>query len=155
LAESGLAMIEHLWSVLCSRILTDEKTRNISLIDIVGQVSVTSELPKEGETSILTIPLVLASMWRRSDLNIPTQGEFQIILTDPKGKELARGEMLIDLTQKHLRARTMCNFNGIPVTEAGTYRFGIHFRVSTEDEWRYASSVPLEVSFSGEPNEGE
>jgi hypothetical protein len=87
-------------------------------------------------------------LWR-TDLDVEEEGELRIQIMSPDKSMIDIGEgpkTKINLMGvfKHFRART--NFQGIPYTGNGVYRFLVQLRTSEAEQWETVAQVPLEVN---------
>ena len=88
--------MEHVWTVLCRRAITDRETNQTSLIDSIEGLTATisAEKVKEAERDNKRIGVevgaVLVSFWVRSDLKIPEMGEMRTRVVAPDGSVVSR-----------------------------------------------------------------
>jgi hypothetical protein len=140
-------MIEHVWSVLCSRAILDRDTNSVSLIDIVEEITIQGPvLPsEEGGTSAFTITMALVSLWRRDPEDQPTKGQARVLLFAPNGEPLKEFSVYsIDLSEK-LRMRAFGNIPVFPFRGPGSYHFSIQLQDEREEEWKEVASIPLRL----------
>jgi hypothetical protein len=147
-------MIDHVWTVACSRAIIDRDSNNVSILNVLEQFNIAGS---PGPDRKLDARVELISLWARSDFAVPSHGEGRLTLNTPAGKQIARHEFTIDLAQfRRFRARGV--FAGIPIPEPGRYVFEVEARVDGEEEWHLVASVPVEVLYEfpeGEPESGE
>lgn len=145
-------MIEHIWTVLCSLVITSRETNNVSLIDVTEELRL--ELGTEGgkkstDQSVIPLPfrLVLASLWSRIEDKKPTVGTGKDILLTPSGRILGEQEFRIDLSNG-TRMRTMRRLINlpIPVEESGKYRFRTELLDDETKTWKPVSNIPVIIS---------
>ena len=122
-------MIEHIWTILCSRVITSLETNNVSLIEVTEELVLdvgAAGDQKSTELSVIPLPLnlVLVSLWSRIEDDEPIVGTAKDIFLTPSGRTLGEQKFKIDLSD-HIRMRTMRNLIHlpIPVKESGKYRF--------------------------------
>lgn len=133
-------MINHAWSVLCSKSAIDRETNTLNLFDVIEQITGKDvNLP-----STAPLPLELVSLWTRADLNRGARGQARLIVLEPNTNQREPKELSIDLTEFH-RLRTRLRMGGFRITERGQYIFRVDLRVEGQDEWREVARVPLEV----------
>ena len=131
--------MDHIWTVICEKSITDSRSNNISLINIMEQIRVA---PKEDIRGIL-LELEVVSLWCRSDADQPETGHTRTILCSPIGDELAQSELItIDLT-KYQRIRASWKFIGLPYSDDGRYHFVVQRQI--DDQWQTVATVPLEI----------
>ena len=135
-------MIEHIWSVLCSRSVIDSESNNVSIQDVVEQININA---KPADNGFLPIQLELISLWGREDVNEASKGTERIIFVTPSGKTEIISEAEIDLTKAE-RHRHRVRFPGLPVNEAGKYYFKVEMK-NGDNKWKQVSAIPLKVIF--------
>lgn len=139
-------MIEHIWSVLCSRSVIDSETNNVSIQDIIEQININAE---PAENGFLPIQLELITLWGRKEINETAKGIERVTFITPSGKNEVISEAEIDLTKAE-RHRQRVRFPGLPVNETGKYYFKVEIK-NGDNEWKQASAIPLKVVFQS-PN---
>lgn len=137
-------MIEHIWSILCSRSVTDRDTNNIILLDVLEQITAVVPIRSATEDAGLLSPNELVSLWSRSVSDRPERGRGRIRLLAPDGSELGRHEFDIDLTQRE-RLRTQTRSAGLPIRGSGRYDFIVDLQEQADADWREVCKVPLKV----------
>jgi len=145
-------LIEHIWTVLCSNVITSRETNNVSLIEVTEELKLESTKRSDKEItdlSIIPLPvrLVLASLWSRMEDDKPIVGTGRDIMLTPSGKTLGEHKFKIDLSN-HIRMRTMRNLINlpIPVKESGKYRFLTELLDDESGTWKAVSSIPLIIT---------
>lgn len=139
-------MIEHVWSVLCTRSLIDRETNNISLIDVVEQMTINAPPPPEGAEGLAPLQFELVSLWSRRHDDKPVQGRARIRFFRPSGPVGAVTEISVDLmTFRRTRARS--RISGLPIREAGRHSFEVDVWDEEHKEWRGVARIPIEVAF--------
>jgi hypothetical protein len=142
-------MIDHIWTVVCSRAVIDNQSNNFSLQNVIEQLSVQD---RPGPEKRLYIRLNVASFWVRTDPAVPATGFFRLRLQLPSGETVDMADELeIDLAE-HERFRTRVALLGLPLREPGRHHFVVDLRSDGETEWRRVSAVPLRLNFT-EPDE--
>lgn len=140
--QLGASMLEHIWSVLCSRSVIDSETNNVSIQDVIEQITINAE---PAENGFLPFPLELITLWGRKEFNEPSKGSERVIFESPSGKSEIVSEAVIDLTKVE-RHRHRVRFPGLPVSETGKYYFKVETK-NGDNEWREVSAIPLKVVF--------
>lgn len=137
-------MIEHVWTVVCSRAIVDQDSNNVSLENILEQITVWGT-PTPG--TIIPMPFHVMTAWIRADADIPARGRMRLTFELPSGHVFKSPiEMEVDLTQC-IRHRQKVKFSGIPIAEAGRHFVRIEFQNEDEELWRPAALVPLDIDF--------
>jgi hypothetical protein len=141
-------MINHIWTVLCTRTITDKETNNISLFNVIEQVTVKDEPKPNG---VLQLPFEICSLWVRSDPTLPEQGLVRILYSEPSGNSKQMVEYPVDL-RNHERSRNVIKVSGIPISDPGRHFFRVELKIGEKD-WTEVSSLPLTVLFKKETDE--
>jgi hypothetical protein len=135
-------MIEHIWSILCSRAVIDSETNNVSIQDVIEQITVNAE---PAENGFLPIPFELITLWDREEINEATKGIERVTFITPSSKSTVISEVEIDLTKVE-RHRQRVRFPGLPINEAGKYYFKVEVK-NGNNEWKQVAAIPLKVLF--------
>ena len=147
-------MIDHIWTVVCSRAVIDRDSNSVSLENVIEQLNIRDKPRPEGQ---LPISLQIATLWARSDLNVSARGTGRMTLMAPSGQAFGPFEFDVDLSEAR-RHRTRGTFHELPLPEPGRYVFRIELRENSEEEWHQVAAIPLEVIFTApeaEPTEAE
>ena len=134
-------MIRHIWSVLCQSASFDQQTNNISLLNVLEQV-ITSGEPTADRPGIVQAELV--SLWKRVQLDTPSNGKMRAFYIDPTGKQSDPISLEINLSQSIFH-RTRLSLPRFPLITKGEYIFHTEYQVQGEEQWRPASEIPLVV----------
>jgi hypothetical protein len=132
-------MIDHIWTVLCSRAVIDRDSNNVSLQNVLEQINLPFEPDPE---KIFGIEFDVISLWKRADPETPVKGLSLLTIISPSGKEVDKTEIELNLTT-HQRLRTRRRFVGLPITETGQYIFKV--KLQKGGKWRNVASIPLDV----------
>jgi hypothetical protein len=141
-------MVEHAWTVFCSRAITDSDTNQVSLIDTIEGITVGAppdfqERLSRGQGIAVPFSCVLVTLWTRSDRSVPEQSKCQATLLDPLGKTGLEPTIFeIDLTEKE-RMRTHLKMAVLPVHVEGRYTFQMD--IEKDNGWRTVARVPFEL----------
>ncbi len=141
-------MISHVWTVICSRSVIDEESKNISLMDIVEQVTISAESAKQKET-LLPLPFEVVTLWAREAASGKSETEARLRLLSPENKEIHHQSYRVDL-QDHPRMRTRIRVPGLPFLGAGIYTFCVDLRRQDGETWREVAHIPLQVQIEEE-----
>ncbi len=136
-------MISHVWTVICSRSVIDEASKNISLMDIVEQVTISAESAKQKET-LLPMPFEVVTLWAKEAATGKSETEARLRLLSPEGKEIHHQIYRVDL-HEHPRMRTRIRVPGLPFVGAGTYKFCVDLRRQDGETWREVAHIPLQI----------
>jgi hypothetical protein len=136
-------LFDHVWTVLCSRAVVDRETNNVSLQNVVEEITIRGT-PQRG-TSV-SVHVELMTLWSRASPNLPATGKARVTLLSPSQEELLTFEGDIDLSTVE-RARTRLVYQSLPVYENGRYVFCVEAREEAAAAWRQVAIVPLKVTF--------
>lgn len=142
-----------IWAILCQSAVIDRYTNNVSLFNVIEEITVTSTPPQEASAggrmgAAASIVFELVTLWVRSDLEVPERGYGRIRLATPHDQISTGQEFEVDLTQ-YLRLRHRTHISTLPIGGEGIYRFVIDGRVDTQD-WAEMFEVPLRVVIQAE-----
>lgn len=134
-------MIRPVWSVLCQSASFDVQTNNVSLFNILEQITVFGE-PSASKAAIIQAELV--SLWARENIETPTTGQMRVYYIDPNGNHAVPLSLEINLSQANYH-RTRINMSGFPIIAKGEYNFYIEYQVQGDEQWKLAAKIPLMV----------
>jgi len=148
-------MIMHIWSVLCSQSVIDAQSNNISLFNVIEQLTAVlkkTEIP-EGTIPLVPISLELVSLWERDELDQgKATGDVTVDVIDPTGKRLGGQNITVDVSAAR-RCRTKLALGGIPITSSGRYIMRVSVRENANDQPSVVAEVPIEVNVSFESSD--
>ena len=137
-------MIDHVWTVICSRAVIDKESNNFSLqnvlekVTIYGAPSPRTQIPESFD---------IVTTWIRSDPGMPCRGAMRLTFVLPSGEIFGSVmELNIELTQNE-RYRQKIHFQGLPAAEAGRHIARVELQNEGESEWRQVAAIPLEIDF--------
>jgi hypothetical protein len=135
-------LIDHVWTVVCSRSVIDRDTNNISIQNVLEQITVSAP-PRPGAT--IPIEVEVVSLWTKTDPAVPHRGKARITLLSPSGQALRTAELEIDLSV-YERYRTRNRLQGLPVAESGRHVFRVEVREAGAEVWRLVAAIPLQIN---------
>jgi hypothetical protein len=145
-------MIDHVWSVLCSSSSVDRDSNNISLFNIVEQLTVEAIGPPPDDAG-LPLRMEVVSLWVRRNPEVPARAVARVVLESPGRQPKILPELDLDLTA-HERLRTVARFDGLPISASGRHYMVVEYQASTDSPWQEAARIPLQVAIHFEtPNE--
>ena len=139
-------MINHIWTILCSRSIVDQETQNISLLDVLEQVTIPYQLFSQGKGLVLPINFEVVTFWGRQHPKMAHQGTARLLLQSPSGQILNEHQYLVDLSQ-YERTRTRARVSSLMIHEPGRHIFIVEFK-KNEREWTRVAEVPLQVTLA-------
>jgi hypothetical protein len=136
-------MINHIWTVVCTDVVIDSRTNNLSMHNVLEQITVMGE-PKQ-ETAI---PLnhAVVTLLENVEKNTLWIGMIRLSFITPSGKEIIKLESGVNLSE-HKRYRHIGNIQGLPTVEPGRHVYRVELRSESENEWTFICDIPLELSF--------
>ena len=136
-----------IWAILCERVAIDRETNNLSLFNVIEEVTVPAQPPLSLSEAIpkgvIPATFELVVLWVRSDLDVPERGLGRIRILIPDVSEEITQEYEVDLSQ-FLRLRARLRLPGIPAGGGGIYSFIIEGKPPGED-WTMMFDLPLRV----------
>jgi hypothetical protein len=114
-------MIEHIWSVLCTKSLVDSDTNNISLFEIVDELTVENFT----NPGVIKVDYEIVTLWYREKAEKKESVEYKINLVTPSGKDKGGPEVECIFKPGILRNRSKVIFKAFPLDEIGSYKFQI------------------------------
>lgn len=150
-----------IWTILCQHTSIDKDTNNISLFNVIEELNIVAQPPssrEDGQDDIRTLPLgrmELVILWKRSDDDVPEQGDGQVKIITPDGQEFISSAGNIDLT-RYLRLRSRIGLNSIPFRGAeiplGDYHLLVQGR-TRDGAWAEMFDLPLRVGAAVQESE--
>lgn len=152
-------MTEHVWTVFCSRLVTDNETNQVSLIDVVESLKATGpqqmrDEALSGQTVVVPFRGTLTSLWSRSNRETPEVAKCRAILFDGSDQELLPYQEFDVGLREHKRLRTQFKLEVFPLRGEGQYAFQVEL-LDSNNEWQIVSRVPFEVSIEVKAEDNE
>ena len=133
-------MMQHVWTVLCSRSVIDPDTNNMSLQNVIEQLTVSGEVKPEGR---ILCRMELTTLWCRPEDGVPTMGLARVTVESPAEEALGSTQYAVDLSVAP-RYRQRTKFDFLPINTLGRYVFKVEQQRSDGD-WRVEAQIPLQV----------
>lgn len=143
--------MKHRSAILCQSAIVDQRSHNISLINIIDQLTLDnyrtrSESANQAKNKAVLVP-ISAHFVVYSHRTTPDQPEScrgQILIKGPNGEEIDRTPFEVDLTE-YKRTRNIVHFGVFPCVGAGTYQLEVQYQDANSEAWDVVDSVPLDV----------
>lgn len=137
-----------IWALLCERSVIDKETNNLSVHNVIEELTVISTPPQgppvpTGPGEGIAMGFQLVALWTRSLEEVPERGNGRVRLVLPGDESQLGAEYEVDLTQ-YLRLRYLMHIAGLPMRGEGTYRFVIEGK-DEDGQWTPMFEVPLRV----------
>ena len=136
-------MIKHIWTVICSQVVLDKYTNNLSFHNVIERITINE---KPVEKLVIPIELMVASFWVRPNQGNPEQCRIRVNFISPSQKKLAENNMELNLDE-HLRVRSILRLQGLPAPEEGDYNFQVEIYTEAGKGWETVAVVPLEIIY--------
>ena len=143
--------MRHVWTVLCSSMVTDRDTNAVSLLNIIESLVIHDTPRDEGR---VPVRMTVATLWMRDDPDEGEKGFQRLRLVAPTGEVLGQWEIDIDLSD-FLRVRHKFEVRGFPASATGIYTFRVEKRESKQQRWKQVAEAPLQVIFAPQDVEAE
>ncbi|HKV11895.1 MAG TPA: hypothetical protein VJ725_27365 [Thermoanaerobaculia bacterium] len=139
-------MAENIWSVLCYKASLDQDNNQVSLLDILEELTlVPGQEISSRERIGLGHHMEFVTLWRRTAVEKPETARMKLEILSPGNKNLGTAELEINLETVR-RYRGIIKLDMLPFDGFGVYQF----RLSKKDEglvdWEEVARVPLEVN---------
>jgi hypothetical protein len=145
---------DHIWTVLCNKMLVDPESQVISLVDVTESLEVEGleqqieEALHSGKKGALVNAVTrLVSWWFRSDTNEETL-QARVVLLSPSGESLMVQPVNAPWGQDKLFLRITINLNKLPVSMPGLFWFVVEQQKKSKSQkprWVALTRVPLYI----------
>ena len=137
-------MINHAWTVVCQKSITDKETNNISL-DVLEQLNVQfPPIPQESKGIIFPIHIEIISLWYRAQESEGIKDIGRLRIESTNKEEMGTINVDIDLTQNY-RFRSRALLDGLPIPKNISGNFNFITELKQNGQWVQVSCVPLEI----------
>jgi hypothetical protein len=137
-------MIDHVWSVLCSRSTRDADSNNISIHNVLEQINIEAEPDPD---NLVAIEAEVITLWIRSDANIPSSGRVRLSVITPNGEVAGVHEAELDLLNFE-RLRSRVRFKSLPASQPGRLIFRLELQNQGAKRWKQVAAIPLTFTFN-------
>ncbi len=135
-------MIKHIWSVFCRSASIDNQTNQVSLFNIIENISVMTAL----DNLDLPMHFSLVSLWG-IDGEEKCRGEMRAYYRYPEGNLSRSTELEIELDEAKSFQRTRIDSQGIRLTKPGIYHFIVELQQGDE-AWVQVADLPFHVVYT-------
>ncbi len=133
--------MKHIFSALCGRVLVDQITQGVTMVDLTDSILGPVDPNSEGAFGIA---LDFLSVWLRDDLAIQEVGRGRVGVLDAAGNLLhPHVEYEVDLTVS-MKARNITKFPGFPFRGIGMHKVIVD--VESAGGWVPAGEWPVFIS---------
>ena len=140
------------WSVLSSGVVVDQQTNNISLFNVIEEITIPKDkllkLKTDDGKNMLGVPVSfnLLSVWRRIGKSGLISADIKVQIFDPTGKTRDVSNEPIQLAEKIQRLRLIMKWAGIKVGSSGIYTFKILKKEKGEKSFSEAGTIDLKIN---------
>ena len=113
--------MKHRFAILCERISVDKESNNLSLFNIIDEITVeyTGTKPTAKDKQVIPQPFTLTILTERSDRKTPETGTIRVSFKDDAGTDMFKPMIIqIDLS-KFVRVRSNIQSNAMQITGEG------------------------------------
>ena len=135
-------MIEHAWSLICTKCITDPESKNVTLVEVVQQLN---GAPGTVFPILAPFQTDFVSTWYRTNPERGSRATGKIVVHSPTGNALQATQFAIDLTEFY-RTHVIIRSAGIQLDAVGVYYFAVSIRVENQEQWREVARIPLNVT---------
>lgn len=150
------SIFEVKWAVLCQNAVVDQQTNNLSLHNIVEELTfnkdpLSSTAVKHSasfpdKTSVKFNSTLVVYMERKYEIQGNTfNPEMEIKIVDPKNDILGTNILPINFETGKNRLRMLISFESVLVKDPGIYNFVISARDSKEGKFKQSTTVSIDV----------
>lgn len=140
-------MINHIWSVLCRKSVIDGETNNLSIFDVLEQVSIDAKVKKgAGSKDVkINVPIEyeVVSFWSKSHNAKASTSAIKLEIINPDGKVEKTFEQPLEIPEDKKRLRSRIRIKGFVAEDSGVYIFKISYK--DNKEYVEAANLPFEV----------
>ena len=143
-----------IWAILCQNAIVAQESNNLSLIEVIDELTVPAPPPRGTEEPTEEFGLLLDArlviLWSRDNIGVPEIGISRTRLVAPDGRESLSPEIEIDLTH-FPRSRSIGRFGAFPFppTHVGEHFFKIEVKTPAS-EWVQVSELPLMIQIQND-----
>jgi hypothetical protein len=139
-------MIQHYWTIPCRLSLTDRETNNVTLVEILEEISI-PEFPIRAGEAPRVIPAFfdVVTLWSREYSDRPETGFGRVSLVPHAGEPIVFHEFEVNLMQA-VRSRSVGRIVGFPLVPAGVSLLRVERRMSPEERWEQVAALPIRIN---------
>lgn len=148
-----LTMLNHIWSLLCRRAIVDSGTNNLTISDVLEELTIDIKVEKQNADSMKQINLPLefeiVSFWKKEDDSTThLKADCEVEVVNPEGKHMKTFAQKIDMPSGMKRLRTMLRVMGFVVEGSGEYNLKVNVKEEGQKNYKTVSVLPLTVNIN-------
>jgi hypothetical protein len=133
--------MRHVFSALCTRVILDQASQSLSMIEIVDSLL---GAPDEKAEGAIAIGMDFVSLWTRQDVNEGGQQSARLSIIAPNKTQVGETlEYAVDLTTTR-NARMVTRFAGFPFRGLGRHHIVVEME-EAESSWTKVAEWPVDV----------
>lgn len=147
------SIVRSVWGLLCSGSSIDQEVNNLSLFNIIDQISLPqsefNKLTPETTQINANLPHEIILVWRTvmaQGLNDGISTRLKVDLVNFDGTILATHLMPMQIPAGKRRFRFRIRIGEIVVTKPGDYCYKIYLQQNPESDFTLAEEIPFEVA---------
>lgn len=138
--------MQHIWTVICEKSITDKENNLISLIGCIEQFNLREPEPKtDSRQKGIKVRFEIISLWFDESTSKKRIGEAQVELYDPSCKRIRGSGFRFEMPQKYRRIRTRVIIEGLPITTFGKYLFKISYKDPKSKKYQKVTEIPVDI----------
>ncbi len=142
-------MVNHIWSILCRKSVIDNETNNLSMFDVLEQISVDVNLNKEKQEKFIKINVPIdyevISFWVKPEGVEVYKGEINIEVVNPDGKVEKAFAQPLDIPEDKKRLRSRMRIKGFVAEKSGVHIFRVSYKDLEDNKYTTVAEIPFEV----------
>lgn len=146
--------IKCVWGLLCSLSSVDQEKNNISLFNVIDQITIPKSFFEKQLVDkmdyIFPLPHEIVLCWKRTfDISVFNEeifADFKIKTIDPSGMVLQETLNSIKLPQNIMRLRVRFPMQGILASQPGNYAHQIEVKSQNQKDFKKILEIPFEVA---------
>jgi hypothetical protein len=116
--------------LVCGSSSIDTRTNVLSLFNVIEQLSPPAQALQRGPVGA---NVEAVSLWERQEGEENAHFDHRVKIVSPRGNEVATQDTPFQMDK--LRHRVYGQFRGLPIAEAGEYRFNLYLKRREDDVW--------------------
>ncbi len=138
--------MQHIWTVICERSITDKENNLVSLIGCIEQFNLREPKSKtDSRQKGIKARLEIISLWFDENTSKKRIGEVRVDLYDPSRKRIRGSDFRFEIPQKYRRIRTRVIIEGLPITTLGKYLFKISYKDPKSKKYKKVAEIPVDI----------
>jgi hypothetical protein len=143
--------MKNIWSILCQKVMIDEKTNNLNLLNCLEEIRLNLDKTKTEEikknvVTFIKIDFQLVTYWLLDGTKKAVSSKLKIEVIDPNNKPLNMSENNIEIPAGNLKFRNILSFNSLPFSVSGRYTLKVS-QLKGKDTYETVSELPIDITY--------